>query len=124
MDAVSVAAVAASRGATSDGQHELSTAARYRRVRDELLRALLPYFEYPAVARRRGWQGRVRIGLLVEADGHLSRVELVESSGYALLDKAAMENVNQLRNVPGATQWLDGHTMDVILPVSYRLSDR
>ncbi len=98
--------------------------ARYRRVRDELLQALLPYFEYPAVARRRGWQGRVRIGLLVEADGHLSRVQLVESSGYALLDKAALKNVNQLRQVPGATQWLDGSDLGIILPVSYRLEDR
>ena len=116
-----MAAVAGSRGSTSHGQHELSSAARYRRVRDELLRALLPHFEYPPVARRRGWQGRVRIGLLVEADGNLSRVQLVESSGYALLDKAAMKNANQLRNVPGATQWLDGRNLDVVLPVTYRL---
>jgi protein TonB len=116
-----LAAVAGSRGSTSHGQHELSSAARYRRVRDELLRALLPHFEYPPVARRRGWQGRVRIGLLVEADGNLSRVQLVESSGYALLDKAAMKNANQLRNVPGATQWLDGRNLDVVLPVTYRL---
>ena len=114
----------ATRGSTSHGAHELTSAARYRRVRDELLQALLPHFEYPPLARRRGWQGRVRIGLLVEADGHLSRVQLVESSGYTLLDKAAMKNVNQLRNVPGATQWLDGCDLDVVLPVSYRLEDR
>ena len=75
------------------------------------MQALLPHFEYPPLARRRGWQGRVRIGLLVEADGQLSRVQLVESSGYTLLDKAAMKNVNQLRNVPGATQWLDGRDL-------------
>jgi protein TonB len=122
--AVSQAAVVATRGSTSHGAHELTSAARYRRVRDELLQALLPHFEYPPLARRRGWQGRVRIGLLVEADGHLSRVQLVESSGYTLLDKAAMKNVNQLRNVPGATQWLDGRDLDVVLPVSYRLEDR
>ncbi len=85
------------------------------------MRALLPYFEYPPVARRRGWQGRVRIGLLVKADGHLSGVQLLESSGYALLDKAAMKNVNQLRKVPAATQWLDGRDLDLVLPVTYRL---
>ncbi len=116
--------LAARSGATTHGQHELTSAARYRRVRDELLRALLPHFEYPAVARRRGWHGRVRIGLLVEADGDLSDVQLIESSGYALLDRAAIKNVNRLRNVPGATRWLKGDDMDVILPVSYRLEDR
>jgi protein TonB len=120
-EAAPPAPAVATRGSTSHGQHRLTSAARHRRVRDELLRALLPYFEYPPVARRRGWQGRVRIGLLVKADGHLSGVQLLESSGYALLDKAAMKNVNQLRNVPAATQWLDGRDLDLVLPVTYRL---
>jgi len=116
--------VSTRRGATTHGPHELTSAARYHRIRDELLQALLPHFKYPPVARRRGWQGRVRIGLRVEADGHLSGVHLVESSGYALLDKAAIKNVNQLRNIPGVTRWLDGRDMGVILPVKYRLEDR
>lgn len=123
-EAFSQGRVSASSGSTTHGQHELTSAARYRRIRDELLQALLPHFEYPPVARRRGWQGRVRIGLLVAADGYLSGVHLVESSGYALLDKAAIKNVNQLRNFPGATQWLDGRDIGVILPVNYQLEDR
>ena len=111
----------AASGSTSDGAHELTSAARYQRVRDALLQALLPHFDYPPLARRRGWQGRVRIGLLVKADGDLSGVHLIESSGYALLDKAAIKNVSQLRNVPAAGRWLNGRNLDVILPVTYRL---
>lgn len=90
----------------------------------ELHRALLPYFEYPTVARRRGWQGRATVGLHVEADGDLTRVHLVESSGYALLDRAAVKNVTELRTVPGAARWLEGSNMDVVLPVRYQLQDR
>jgi protein TonB len=86
--------------------------------------ALLPRFDYPSVARRRGWQGRVRVGLHVEADGDLTRIRLVESSGHVLLDKAAVKNVTELRNVPAVTQWLDGSDMDVILPVRYQLHNR
>jgi TonB family protein len=111
-------------GAASHGQHQLSSAARYRRVRAALHEALLPRFDYPSVARRRGWQGRVQIGLHVEADGDLSHIHLVESSGYAPLDRAAVKNVTELRNVPAAIQWLDGLDMDMILPVRYRLHDR
>lgn len=111
-------------GSTSHGRHQLSSAAKYQKVRAELFRALLPYFEYPAVARRRGWQGRVKIGLLVEADGDLSGIHLVESSGYALLDKAAVEDVLELNSVPAAAQWLNGDEMDIVFPVSYRLRDR
>ena len=116
--------IGAAPGSASDGQQQLNSVARYRRVRTALEKALLPRFDYPSVARRRGWQGRVRIGLHVEADGDLTRIHLLESSGHALLDRAAVKNVTELRNVPAVTQWLDGLDMDVILPVSYRLHDR
>lgn len=122
--AAALGAINATPGSASHGQDQLNSAARYRRVRATLQEALLPRFDYPAVARRRGWQGRVRIGLHVEADGDLTRIHLVESSGYALLDKAAVRNVTELRNVPAAIQWLDGLDMDMILPVRYRLYER
>ena len=111
-------------GSNSHGQHELSSSARYRKVRAALQEALLPHFDYPSVARRRGWQGRVRIGLHVEADGDLTRIHLLESSGYPLLDRAAVKNVTELRTVPAVTQWLGGNDMDVILPVRYQLQNR
>ncbi len=113
-----------STGSQSHGEHELTTEARYQRVRAALTRALLPVFEYPSVARRRGWQGRVKVGLFLEEGGDLSRVYLVESSGYAVLDKAAVKNVTSLRNVPAVTQWLDSSGMEVMLPVSYQLNSR
>ena len=116
--------VSATPGSVSYGQDPLNSAARYRRVRAALHEALLPRFDYPAVARRRGWQGRVRIGLHVEADGDLTRIHLVESSGHALLDRAAVKNVTELRSVPAATQWLNGVDMDMILPVRYQLHER
>jgi TonB family protein len=112
-----------SRGSRTHGEHELTSEAKYRQVRAALNQALLPIFEYPHVARRRGWQGRVKVGLYLEAGGDLSRVYLVESSGHSLLDKAAVKNVTSLRNVPAATQWLDSSGMEVVLPVSYQLDN-
>lgn len=116
--------LSARHGSSSHGQHELTSAARYRRVRAALHEALLPRFQYPSIARRRGWQGSVTIGLHVAADGGLTRIHLLESSGYALLDKAAVKNVSELRNVPGATQWLGANGMEVVLPVRYQLHQR
>jgi protein TonB len=112
---------AASSGSRTHGEHELTSEAKYRRVRAALQTALLPIFEYPRVARRRGWQGRVKVGLYVDAGGDLSRIHLIESSGYSLLDKEAVKNVTSLRNVPAVIQWLDSSGMEVVLPVSYRL---
>ena len=110
-------------GSTSHGRHELTSAARYRKTRRALLEALLPHFDYPPLARRRGWQGRVNVGLHVAADGDLTRIHLVKSSGHALLDRAAVRNITELRSIPRAAQWLEGNGMDLVLPVRYQLAD-
>ena len=47
--------------------------------------------------------------------------DIINSNINALLDKAAVKNVTELRTVPALTQWLGGRAMDLILPVSYRL---
>ena len=115
--------LSARNGSASHGRHELTSAARYRKTRRALLEALLPHFDYPPLARRRGWQGRVNVGLHVEADGDLTRIHLVESSGHALLDRAAVRNITELRGIPRAAQWLEGNGMDMVLPVRYQLAD-
>lgn len=48
---------------------------------------------YPGAARRRGWEGRVVLHVLVDAGGAALSVEIVESSGRELLDLAALEAV-------------------------------
>ena len=110
-------------GSTSNGQHELTSSARHSRVLAALQKALFPHFNYPPLARRRGWEGRVNVGLRVEADGDLTRIHLVTSSGHALLDRAAVRNITELRSIPGAAQWLGDDDMDVVLPVLYQLVD-
>lgn len=50
---------------------------------------------YPEEARRNGQQGVVLISAQVEADGHPSRVTLQRSSGFPLLDAAALEAVRK-----------------------------
>ena len=115
--------VSARNGSTSHGRHELTSAARYRKTMSALLEALLPHFDYPPLARRRGWQGRVNVGLHVAADGDLTRIRLIKSSGHALLDRAAVRSITELRNIPRAAQWLEGNGMDLVLPVRYQLAD-
>lgn len=50
--------------------------------------------EYPTLARRRGWEGRVVLRLLIEADGRVSDVKLEASSGRPVLDQAAWDSVS------------------------------
>ncbi len=115
--------VSARNGSISHGQNQLTSVARHRKTRSALLEALLPHFDYPPLARRRGWQGRVNVGLHVAADGDLTHIRLIKSSGHTLLDMAAVRSITELRNIPRAAQWLEGNGMDMVLPVRYQLAD-
>lgn len=92
-------------------------------IKGQLRSALAPYFSYPLMARRNGWEGRVQVGLRVEADGHLSHVRIARSSGYRLLDSAALATLNHVDMLPQAAGWLDGRHFDMVLPIEYRLID-
>jgi len=85
--------------------------------------AMQPYFHYPLLARRHGWEGTVRIGMRISASGQISRLHIVETSHHAVLDQAALDCLVRIRQLPGAVAWLDGHDSDIVLPVEYRLTD-
>jgi protein TonB len=88
---------------------------------NSLQAALMPHFSYPLLARRRGWEGIVRIGVRVEANGSLTRLHLVEPSPYDVLNTAAMKSLSRLARLPKAADWLHGGHIDLVLPVEYRL---
>jgi len=48
---------------------------------------------YPALSRRLGEEGTVRLSILVNADGSVARLELLKSSGHPRLDQSAMKTV-------------------------------
>lgn len=48
------------------------------------------YWDYPDVAVRNGWQGKVQITFTINRDGSLSNVAVIKSSGYPSLDDAAV----------------------------------
>lgn len=93
------------------------------RLRTRLQQSLRSYFHYPRLARHRGWEGRVEVGLRVEADGNLSDIRIVRTSGFAVLDRAALASVGRIRRLPDASFWLGGRHIDMVLPVQYRLID-
>ncbi|XOZ32756.1 TonB family protein [Halomonadaceae bacterium KBTZ08] len=50
---------------------------------------------YPREARRRGIHGRVRMLVAINSDGSLREMEVLQSSGHAVLDDAAQRIVRQ-----------------------------
>lgn len=89
-------------------------------LRASVMAFITRQLNYPAIARHKGWQGVVKLQLLIESDGHISDLQIEKTSGYALLDKAALSSL-QLAHVPDAAQWLDGKAVSIVVPVEYRL---
>jgi len=106
---------------------QAASTALSREEQDQHLRAcvmdlITRQLTYPAIARRKGWQGVVKLELHIESDGQISALHIDETSGYSVLDKAALQSL-QLGNVPDAAQWLQGKTVDIVVPVEYKLID-
>lgn len=59
---------------------------------------------YPAVARRMGQEGSVLLRVRVDALGRAEAVEVARTSGYSVLDAAAMNAVRGWRFVPAQAE--------------------
>jgi protein TonB len=89
-------------------------------LRKSILRLVSSHFDYPLLARRKGWQGVVKLQVHIESNGRISRLHVEQTSGYAVLDQAALQTL-QLASLPDAEQWMQGRAIDIIIPVEYRL---
>ena len=78
---------------------------------------------YPAVAIRRGYAGRVLLRLFVSVAGDVSDVRLLRSSGYRVLDGAAIRAVKSWRFSPAMR---GGRPVGlwVEVPIVFELRDR
>jgi periplasmic protein TonB len=55
---------------------------------------------YPALAIQKGYEGTVLLRVRIAADGRVADVQIVQSSGYTILDDAALESVRTRRGRP------------------------
>jgi periplasmic protein TonB len=77
---------------------------------------------YPLVARRMGYGGKVVLNVEVLAEGKAGQVLIYQSSGYDILDNAALQTVKTWRFTPAShlghpvTQWF-------LVPIRFSLED-
>lgn len=60
-----------------------------------------PKPRYPMIARKRGYEGSVLLRVWVLESGTVGKVELEKSSGYEMLDEAALKAVENWVFIPG-----------------------
>lgn len=81
-------------------------------IRDKILRNI----NYPDAARRMGWQGRVLLSFIIMSNGSVRAFQVIQTSGFALLDECAIETVKDTApfpRPPGEAQ--------LVIPITYRL---
>lgn len=77
--------------------------------------------QYPRLARMHGWQGRVVIRVVINEDGSLTDANVVESSGYDLLDLDAIGLVKKVCPIELQRELGQSHVV-INVPVSYSLT--
>lgn len=71
---------------------------------------------YPRIARRRGLEGKVILSFVICEDGTVHGINIVEKSGYTILDKNAVATVKRAAPFPPPPV-----RAEIVLPLSYRL---
>lgn len=83
-------------------------------IRDKVL----SYLVYPSIAKRMNWNGVVHVALVIDSSGYLMSASIHQSSGRDILDAAALDAANRLKNqqLPKPQS-----ASTVILPIAFKL---
>ena len=73
---------------------------------------------YPTEAQTRGWEGIVKIRFTLAEDGRIKEIDVAESSGYPLLDAAAILAIKDASPYPFPEDYF-GKELEITLPVTY-----
>ncbi len=110
--------------APSSAPAPYSAAELQTRLERRLHAALRGHFAYPALAKKRGWEGLVKVGVRVLADGQLHDVHVLASSGHRVLDRAALRSVLAIQRLDQqGDPWPPTRHFDIVLPIKYHLVD-
>jgi len=71
---------------------------------------------YPETARREGWMGKVTVSFVIAYNGYAKDINVIQSSGFRILDKSAEEAVS--RSSPFPHPPVEAR---IIIPILYEL---
>ena len=101
----------------------VTDAAVVLRYSSDVVKAAKRIERYPRAAVDNNWTGEVRVTMRIGANGRIADLRVTQSSGYALLDRNALqmfENAQPLVPIPGE---LAGKAFEVDLRAIYNVTD-
>jgi len=78
---------------------------------------------YPFQARKKKQEGEVRVRFVIRASGELEEAEVIESSGYEILDQQALKILKRASPFPPFPSELKEERLELKLKVVFRLQD-
>ncbi|GAC1469402.1 MAG: TonB family protein [Desulfuromonadaceae bacterium] len=71
---------------------------------------------YPPMARKMNWSGKVVVAFTIAEDGTVHAIRVVETSGFPILDKSAVETVRSVAPFPKPPV-----RAEIFVPINFRL---
>ncbi len=87
----------------------------------KVARAVRKDFKYPRAAVRASMEGRAVVSITIDAEGQIVGAKLSRSSGYDILDKAAVTAAMSISKVPKAPAELEWSRRQVKIPFKFQL---
>ena len=85
--------------------------------RQSAVRTVMQHMRYPRIAVMRKWQGTAVVEMKLSADGDVIQIVVAETSGYEVLDDAALKMVRSSLPLPKPPQGV----RTITVPVVFRL---
>jgi periplasmic protein TonB len=99
-------------------EQAVSAVEQYRRANFGAIRdSILANLQYPMLARRKGWSGKVEVAFLIKPDGSISELRIQTSSGYSVLDEQALDAIR--RSAPFTPPRIAAL---LVMPVTFQLN--
>ena len=81
-----------------------------------------PHPPYPLIARKKGFEGKLILEVLVNEDGSVKSTSIRESSGYEILDTVSKETVEKWTFIP-AKKMGQAVKDNIQIPIKFILTD-
>jgi protein TonB len=99
-----------------------STNLKYVSYLTTIKKKISPEWHYPESAQQIGLQGRLALYFSIERDGHLDRLELLNSSGHSLLDEEALNAVRGAAPYYPLPAAMNLSRLNILATFEYKLS--
>lgn len=110
--AVQYSAPAAEERTTSEKFQQRYLKEHFAYIRDLITERLV----YPPMARKMSWSGRTVVAFVIDEDGTVHNIRVVETSSFPLLDKSATETVRNVAPFPKPPV-----RAEIVVPISFKM---